>query len=117
MDNTLSQFHIFFIAECGGLAAGLIYDVLRLMRRIIGAKKALSFVLDTLFWLAGAAITFIVVYVSTSGELRLFHLLGLAAGFILYILTFSRLLLFIYRRIHLFTVRIRENFQNRNNKK
>ncbi|MPM66710.1 hypothetical protein SDC9_113621 [bioreactor metagenome] len=87
------------------------------MRRITSAKRALSFVLDTLFWLSSAAIAFVVVYVSTSGELRLFHLLGLAAGFILYILTFSRLVLFIYGRIHRFVARIRENFQNRNNKK
>jgi len=116
MDNTLSQFPIFIIAVCGGLAAGLVYDVLRLIRRLTGAKRALSFVLDTLFWLASAAIAFIAVYVSTSGELRLFHLLGLTAGFVLYIFTFSRLVLFIYGRIQLFFARIYKNFQNRNNK-
>lgn len=74
-----------------GLALGLVYDVLGLVRR--SGKKAPVFLADLLFFLlAGASLTLALV-MTGQGSLRLYALLGLACGGILYLLGLRRLFL------------------------
>ena len=89
--ETHSQAWVFLGMVYLGLALGLVYDVLRLVRNL--RKKALVFLADLLFFmLAGAALTLALV-ITGQNSLRLYALLGLVCGGILYLLGLRRLLL------------------------
>jgi spore cortex biosynthesis protein YabQ len=89
--ETQSQAWVFLGMVYLGVALGLVYDVLGLVRKI--GKKAPVFLADLLFFLlAGAALTLALV-MTGQNSLRLYALLGLLCGGILYLLGLRRLLL------------------------
>ncbi len=89
--ETQSQAWVFLGMVYLGLALGLVYDVLGLVRK--SGKKAPVFLADLLFFLlAGAALTLVLV-MTGQNSLRVYALLGLLCGGILYLLGLRRLLL------------------------
>jgi spore cortex biosynthesis protein YabQ len=71
-----------------GLGVGALYDLLRLLRRRLGGR-VLGPVLDLLFWAAVTAALFLYVIAATGGQVRLYILLALFGGAVLYFLTLS----------------------------
>ena len=75
-----------------GAGLGLVYDMMRALRRALGLRW-LGFVLDLLFWLGTTALLFVMALLREDGRVRLY----LAAAFLLgggaYLLTLSRLVL------------------------
>ncbi len=89
--ETQSQAWVFLGMVYLGLGLGLIYDGLRLLRR--PGKKIRVIGADLLFFLlAGAALTLALVVTGQEG-LRLYALLGLICGGMIYLLGLRRLLL------------------------
>ena len=89
--ETNSQAWVFLGMVYLGLALGLIYDGLSPLRR--SRKKGLTACMDLIFFLlAGAALTLALVVTGQDG-LRLYALLGLLCGGILYLMGLRRLLL------------------------
>ena len=81
MAGQLRQLLIMMI--CGFVLA-FAYDGLRLLRRIIEHSLFYIGVEDALFWLAGAAVFFALVLWLDFGQIRLFFVLGVITGAILY---------------------------------
>jgi hypothetical protein len=82
------------LSACAGAARGLLYDMMR-AGRYKARGRAVTGVLDALFWLCAMFTVFWSVTALGEGELRLFTLFGIALGGLLYFLTLSRFLLFI----------------------
>jgi len=82
-----------------GLALGVFYDVLRAVRTHFRLRRWGTGLLDVLFCLAGLLGFLLLMLRGTDGRLRLYLLLGLGAGFLLYRKTvslyFLRLLLWV----------------------
>ncbi len=89
--ETKSQAWVFLGMIYLGIGLGLIYDVLGLLRKT--KKRSLIAGADLLFFLlAGGVLTFALVMTGQDG-LRLYSLLGLVCGGLLYILGLRRLVL------------------------
>ncbi len=89
---TLGQSAAFLLMlECG-LKIGLVYDLLRALRRLFRPGLPLSLFMDLTFGAASAALLADSLMRALSGELRLYALMGALAGFLLYGATLSRLL-------------------------
>ncbi len=88
--ETQSQAWIFLGMVYLGLGLGLIYDGLGLLRR--SGKKGWAVVTDLFFFLlAGASLTLALV-ITGQDELRIYALLGLVCGGVVYLLGLRRLI-------------------------
>lgn len=79
------------IALGGGM--GLLYDALRLLRRLLPHTAFLIQLEDALYWLASLWFVFAALLRQNHGEIRFFILLGLLGGLGLYAMTLSRLVM------------------------
>lgn len=68
----------------GGLAVGLLYDLLSLLRHGLHMGPMATGLMDFLFWLGAAMILALTIGISGGDGLRAYMLLGFACGFVLY---------------------------------
>jgi len=87
--STVNQAYVFLSTVYGGIIIGFIYDLYRMIRRIIRPKRFMTGALDMLFWLTTSLVTFIVLYFANGGEVRLYTFLGFILGFTIYMLALS----------------------------
>jgi len=70
-----------------GVAIGFVYDVCRFVFRGREGKRTVS---DIIFWIACCTISLFAFFYSSRYEIRLYLVLGLACGWAVYVLLFSR---------------------------
>ena len=99
METTTNQPLIFLLTICGGILAGIAYDVYKGVRRAVKAGKWGIAVLDTLFILTLGAIAVFVLFIANQGELRLYAFIGFALGFLLYMAGLSPFLSYIGKKL------------------
>ena len=76
-----------------GAGLFLLYDVLRIFRRIVPHGNIWIGVEDFLYWLICTAAVFVMLYQENEGMVRGFALGGVVVGMLLYYLLFSRLVI------------------------
>ncbi len=111
MSKVLGLQSIFFlISVLWGAILLVMYDILRIFRRIKKHKWFTIAAEDFLFWLLAAFLIFRLMYEQNDGIIRGFSILGMGIGMILYNLSISRyfvegvskFFLFIGKQIHKF---------------
>ncbi len=91
MGLSLADETLLFLYSCLlGVAFGVIFDLFRAFRSIVASNKINVFIQDVLLFLIYSFLSFCFMIASTDGELRIFVLVGEAAGFIIYICTVSK---------------------------
>lgn len=68
-----------------GLLCGVGYDILRVLRRMLGAGRIATAIVDLLFWLGAALVCTITLIRISHESLRLYALLGYVCGMLLYL--------------------------------
>jgi len=86
------QTRALLLAGAAGVAFGLLYDILRIVRRAF-KSALLTAALDLIFWLASAVGALCFMLAVTGGRLRLFTAVGAALGAAFYFLTLSSVVL------------------------
>ncbi len=81
-----------------GAALGLVYDVMRTVRRSLRLAW-LAFLLDLLFWLSAIVSLFLLTLLLDDGQVRIYHGIAILLGGGGYFLTLSHLILPILFRI------------------
>ncbi len=100
METTAPQIYIFMITLYGGLAAGVVYDIYRIIRRAAGkGRRWITVLLDVLFIITLGLIMLGVMYLANEGALRLFTFVGFALGFALYMAGLSLFFDFLAKKI------------------
>lgn len=94
-----TQAQLFLLTILMGGALGLIYDCLRVFRRIIPHKRFWIQLEDGIFWVAAVFFAFGVMLEASRGEIRFFSLLGMIGGMGLYFLTLSHLVIAVSDRV------------------
>lgn len=89
---TVGQSRIFLIMLYAGLAVGFYASLDSAARRLFEAGRLLSLFMDLLLGAAIAVITCIALMIASDGELRLYSLMGLLCGFLIYQGTIAPLL-------------------------
>lgn len=74
---------------CGALT-GIVFDVFRAFRKCVKSGGGVIAVQDIALWLAELAVVFITVFKVNNAAVRLYEIIGLAAGSVLYFITVSQ---------------------------
>lgn len=81
---TVGQSRIFLTMLYAGLAAGLYVSIDGAARRLFGAGWALEAFMDIILGIVLAGIACFALVAAAEGELRLYSLMGMLSGFLLY---------------------------------
>lgn len=93
------QLYCFLIFSIIGIFSGIIFDIFRILRRTFKTKDFIIYIEDIIFWIL---IGFLLLYglcVYTDGEIRLYLILAVMLGFLIYMLTVSKYILMICIKI------------------
>ncbi len=97
MQTTLTQISELLATLYSGLFIGLVYEVLRLFRRVFNAGKWLTALLDILFWAIAALVAALALFLINGGELRLYSVCGFLLGALMFIYGVTPLLKAVWR--------------------
>ena len=86
------ELQFFLISILWGGLLLLVYDGLRIIRRIIKHDSFFVAVEDLIFWVAASLFIFAMMYKENNGIIRGFSVMGMAIGMVLYHYIFSELL-------------------------
>jgi len=78
------QFMLLMSSLILGLVTGLIFDIYRRIRNLVSPGPYLTALGDLCFWLLIAAITFVSLFTLSSGQVRGYVFIGIAAGLAFY---------------------------------
>lgn len=67
-----------------GISVTILYDLLRIFRRVVKHKDALVSIEDLIYWVIVAISVFYMMHTENNGTMRWFAILGAAAGMLLY---------------------------------
>ncbi len=115
MEVVVADQTIMFLQACLlGFVLGFFYEIFRILRLMFKTGATAVFVQDLLYWSASALVSFLFIVTVNSGQLRIFLLLGIIIGMIIYYFTLGALIMkaskaiigfirrvfrFLYRRI------------------
>ena len=95
----INQAYIFLLFTLNGVIIGLFFDFFRILRKSFKTKNIVTYIEDGLFWiLTGISIIYF-MYKFSDGNLRLYMVIGLSIGFILYLLVVSKTIINIFVKI------------------
>lgn len=86
----INEVDIFFRAIILGVVFALIYDFIRIIRRIVFKSFIIMGLEDILYWLIMAVMTCVFLYKVNGGVIRSYIITGIATGMILYELSIGR---------------------------
>lgn len=91
VNESISREAIFLgISLLLGVVLFLLYDILRIFRRVVPHGNIWIGIEDFLYWICCAAVVFVMLYQENDGMVRGFALGGIVIGMMLYYLLFSR---------------------------
>ena len=102
----INQAYLFLIFAFNGVIIGLILDFFRIIRKTFKTSNVITYIEDILFWiLTGISIIFF-MYNFSDGAIRLFMIIALLLGFLIYILSISKFVI----KIFVFSINILKDF-------
>ena len=90
---TVNQGYVFLCTVGAGVAMGVLYDGVRILRRTLHLGRVLTFLLDLVYWAVVLVVALFAVLYANEGEVRPFTILGFALGCALYLIGFSPIVL------------------------
>ena len=85
----LSEVRVFFLCGLSGICCGIVYDFIRIIRRIFKPGTVLVLMLDILFWILCAIFTFCMLFFVNYGRVRWYEWFAIAIGAGAYFLSAS----------------------------
>jgi len=95
-DYIIQQLRFFGVAILTGMAGGILLDFFRSIRKGKKQSETLVAIEDIIFWICEAALIFCAVYKFNSGGLRLYFFIGFIIGLLIYIITVSKAIIFVF---------------------
>lgn len=95
MENYLSaELRTFFLYLTGGIISGITYDIFKVKRKLKSCNSVTIFIQDILFWVINFILATYLIVKSETG-IRGYGVFSFLLGFVLYMLTLSRLVVFV----------------------
>ncbi len=83
------QIQVFTMSLAVGILLGLVYDGIRIFRRVVKHNIIVISIEDILFWMMAIVILFTFLIYENNGEIRGFIILGIFIGVFIYLKVFS----------------------------
>ena len=121
MENNISiQLYNFFIFTISGVAIGIFFDIFRALRKSYKTSNIITYIEDFLFWIITGFFFLFILFKFNNGQIRVYLLVSLISGFIIYLLTISKYFIDIsvtiicfLRKLILYPIKIIINFTKR----
>ena len=84
-----NQAYLFLVFTLTGIIIGILFDFFRILRKSFKTCDLLTYIEDVAFWVLTGIIVLYNIWYFNDGEIRLFMLLGISMGAIIYALTLS----------------------------
>ncbi|MBR4030580.1 MAG: spore cortex biosynthesis protein YabQ [Clostridia bacterium] len=92
MDTELIfEIRVFFLCGLCGIACAVVYDLLRIIRRVFNTGSKMTFFMDIIFWIMCTILTFGMVFYANYGQIRWYEGVGLVLGASVYFLSASKM--------------------------
>ncbi len=75
-----------------GIAIGFLFDCFRILRKSFKTADWITYIQDIIFWILTGIIILFSIFKFNNGEIRSYIILGIFFGFLIYILTISRVI-------------------------
>lgn len=89
-DNIFYQIYMFALCCVFGIVLAIIFDVFRIIRRLVRTGVCMTFVEDIIFWVLSSLLFFAVILKFYNGEFRVFMVVGILLGAITYLGSLSK---------------------------
>lgn len=96
--GVMNELKLFGLAVLIGAVIGAVYDILRVLRITFPHRFAAVFAEDLIFTLFFGMVYFCFSVEMLEGELRLYILVGMLAGFTIYLLSLGRIISGVFRK-------------------
>jgi spore cortex biosynthesis protein YabQ len=70
------QLRLFLLMIITGFVIGFVYDILRIIRRIIKHGKFIANIQDIIYWVIVTIFVFYIIFTYNNGEIRFYSILG-----------------------------------------
>lgn len=101
-----NQLYVFFVMVLCGACAGVLFDLLRALRRAFGANAFTTSLGDILFWLIISIGVYMTIFMFNYGQIRWHEIIGIILGSVIYFLAFSRAIMKIMELLFKFFTKI-----------
>ncbi len=91
--SIVKEFYFWLYSVVTGIGLALLYDLIRLWRRVVKHKRWQRDVEDIVYWIFCFFISFYLLYYGNNGVVRYFAVMGAGLGMLLYFFTFGRFLM------------------------
>ncbi len=85
------QAYLFLVFSLTGVSIGIIFDFFRVLRKTYKTSDIITYIEDIIFWILAGAIILYSIWYFNNGEIRLFMIIGIILGTLIYALTLSNL--------------------------
>ena len=107
VNNELMAFFYFTIS---GVISGFVFDLFRCKRKNFTTSNWLVYIEDLLFWMIIGGIALYTSYVACNGQIRVFMLISMLLGAMIYFLTFSKICYKVFETLCRYIKRLIEVF-------
>lgn len=107
MENgILTQLYSMLVFIISGIFIGIFFDIFRILRKSFHTPDIITYIEDVLFWLITGLFLIFVIFNFTNGEIRIYNIIGLILGSLLYMILISKIFIKINVKIVLFIKKI-----------
>ncbi len=85
------QAYLFLVFSLTGVAIGCLFDFFRVLRKTFKTADIITYIEDILFWILAGILILYNIWYFNNGEIRLFMIIGIIMGALIYTLTLSNL--------------------------
>ena len=100
----------FLYFTVSGILSGFIFDLFRCKRKNFATSNILVYVEDLVFWIIIGGIALYTSYIATSGQVRVYMLISMLLGAMVYFLTFSKICYKVFETLCRYIKRLLEVF-------
>lgn len=95
----LKELTTLFIFGVTGIVISVIFDIFRVIRKSFKTPNILTYIEDILFWILSGLLIIYVIFHYTTGEIRLYMILMIIIGAIIYFVTISKYFILINSKV------------------
>lgn len=107
MENgILTQLYSMLVFIISGIFIGIFFDIFRILRKSFHTPDIITYIEDVLFWLITGLFLIFIIFNFTNGEIRIYNIIGLILGSLLYMILISKIFIKINVKIVLFIKKI-----------
>ena len=92
MENTFTmQLYSMLVFLISGIIIGVFFDFFRILRKSFKTSDIITYIEDIIFWILTGLFLIFVLFQINNGEIRLYNIIGLFIGIILYMIFVSKI--------------------------